>query len=144
MMAININLICYQSFQFQRQFTFLSCLSPLDLTGYGITFQVLTALGGTVLFQATVGSGITVDLATGTATVTLTPTQTAALVTTGLPVLTITESIKADCCGLVAPPPPSNDTQTAAVATCLLYLTDPGNNNLPPEFIGSFAIVEAP
>ena len=54
-----------------------SGVTPTDITGWTLSFTLLTGLGGTVVFTKTSGSGISVtSAAAGTFTVTLTATNT--------------------------------------------------------------------
>jgi hypothetical protein len=68
----NIRII--QSQDLILQFTMAA---PTDITGWSISFQVLTALGGTVSISKSVGSGITIaDAARGIVQVTLAKADT--------------------------------------------------------------------
>lgn len=141
---MNANFICNQGFAFSRTFQFMECGNlPFPLAGFGIDFYVKAAAGGTTLFHASIGNGITVDMTTSTATLTMTASQTAALSTTGLSVLSVTEYLGSDCCDGTCGP----DQIVSAIgptAFCYLTLTDPAGNVLPPEFSGLFAIVPQP
>ena len=128
------NYICYQGFEWIRKVVISNCDGLIDLTGYQFLFLIKTAAGGTTLASITLGTGISVDLATSTITMAILAGATAAIPVAGLPVVSVTE-VKTECCDTVY------DTQIGPTAVCELILTDGSGNILPPYFIGSFCLV---
>lgn len=137
-MSTNANFICYRGYEWTRTFQFVACNGLFDLEGYGIDFYVQGA--SSELVHLSLGNGITVNLLSATATVTLTQEQTTALDTAGLPVFAVTEVQGGECCDGVSGPLVF-DTKTGPVAACQLVLTPPAGGPVPPYIIGNFLVV---
>lgn len=137
-MSTNANFICYRGYEWVRTFQFVACNGPFDIAGYGIDFYIQGA--SSELVHLSIGNGITVDLPTSTATITLTQEQTGALDMAHLPVFAVTEVQGGECCNGVSGPL-VYDTKTGPVAACQLVLTSPSGGRIPPYIIGNFLVV---
>jgi hypothetical protein len=143
-MATPKDFILYQDFYWTKNLAIQNCDSVFDLTGYTFSMPILTGIGGTVLKTLSLGSGMTVDLATGIISIFITAAQSQAWNLTGMPILNVTEFLGPDvsCCGNGSPCGPNGtDTQMGPTGVYSFIATDPSGNILQPWMMGSICVV---